>query len=103
MALIPRDIKNAVSDRTDVAEMISRHVALTRRGRSIVGLCPFHQEKSPSFYVIPDKQIYHCFGCQESGDVFKFLMKIEGLSFVEAIKELATAAGVTIEERELSP
>ncbi|MCA9489107.1 MAG: DNA primase, partial [Myxococcales bacterium] len=66
-------------------------------------LCPFHQEKSPSFNVIPDKQIYHCFGCQAGGDVFRFLMTIEGLSFVEAVKELAAPVGLEVEERELTP
>lgn len=100
---IPRDLVDAVRDRTDLAEVIGRHVSIQRRGRSYVGLCPFHQERTPSFHVIPDKGIYHCFGCQAGGDVFKFLMTLEGLSFVEAVKELATSAGVTIEDRELSP
>src|SRR5262245_11209971 len=103
MARIPRELVDAVRERTDIAEVIGRHVALTRRGRNLVGLCPFHQEKTPSFNVIPDKGIYHCFGCQAGGDVFRFLMTLEGLSFVEAIKELATAAGIPVEERELSP
>jgi DNA primase len=103
MAKIPREVVDAVRERTDIAEVISRHVALIRKGRSIVGLCPFHQEKTPSFHVIPDKGIYHCFGCQAGGDVFKFLMMLEGLSFVEAVKELATAVGIEIAERDLSP
>jgi len=99
---IPREVVDAVRDRTDLVELVSRHVSLARRGRSHVGLCPFHQEKSPSFHVIPDKGIYHCFGCQAGGDAFKFLMTIEGLSFVEAVKELAGPAGVEIAERELT-
>src|SRR5688572_24851567 len=103
MANIPREVVDAVRERTDIAEVVSRHVSLTRKGRSLVGLCPFHQEKTPSFNVIPDKGIYHCFGCQAGGDVFKFLMTLEGLSFVEAVKELAEAAGIVVEERELSP
>jgi DNA primase len=94
---------DAVRDRTDIVEVVKRHVTLTRRGGNFVGLCPFHQEKTPSFNVIPGKGIYHCFGCQAGGDVFKFLMQLEGLSFVESIKELAGPAGVTIEERELTP
>jgi len=94
---------DAIRDRTDIAEVIGRRVKLTRRGNSLVGLCPFHQEKTPSFHVIPGKDMYYCFGCQAGGDVFKFLTVIEGLSFVEAVKELAAAAGVTVEERELSP
>ena len=103
MPRIPRDIVDAVRDRTDLVEVIGRHVALSRRGKNFVGLCPFHQEKTPSFNVIPDKDIFHCFGCQTGGDVFKFLMLLEGLSFVEAVRELASAAGVEIEEREMTP
>ncbi|MEZ4238895.1 MAG: DNA primase [Myxococcota bacterium] len=102
MARIPRETVDAVRERTDIAEVIGRHVALARRGRNLVGLCPFHQEKTPSFNVIPDKGIYHCFGCQAGGDVFRFLMTLEGLSFVEAVKELAAPVGITIEERELT-
>ena len=102
MARIPREVVDAVRDRTELVEVVSRHVSLQRRGRSFVGLCPFHQEKTPSFHVIPDKGIFHCFGCQAGGDAFKFLMMIEGLSFVESVKELAAAAGVEIEERQLT-
>ena len=103
MGRIPREVVDAIRDRTDIVEVVKRHVTLTRRGGNFVGLCPFHQEKTPSFNVIPTKGIYHCFGCQAAGDVFKFLMQLEGLSFVESIKELAGPAGVTIEERELTP
>jgi len=103
VARIPRDIVDAVRDRTDLTEIIGRHVALSRRGKNFVGLCPFHQEKTPSFNVIPDKGIFHCFGCETGGDVFKFLMLLEGLSFVEAVRELAGPAGVTIEDREMTP
>jgi DNA primase len=100
---IPPEVVREIRERTDVVDVVSRYVTLKRRGSSIKGLCPFHQEKSPSFYVVPKKDIYHCFGCGESGDVFSFLMKIKGLTFPEAVKELAGPAGVTIEERELSP
>lgn len=103
MARIPRDVVDAVRDRTDIVEVVSRHVKLVRRGGNHVGLCPFHQEKSPSFNVNPSKGIFHCFGCNVGGDVFKFLMMIEGLSFMEAVKELAGPAGVAIQERELDP
>jgi DNA primase len=102
LARFPREVVDAVRDRTDIAEVVQRHVKLTRRGRNFVGLCPFHQEKTPSFNVIQDKGIFHCFGCQAGGDVFKFLQLIAGLSFGEAVRELATAAGVEIEERELT-
>ncbi|MCB9678823.1 MAG: DNA primase [Alphaproteobacteria bacterium] len=102
MARIPRDVVDAVRDRTDIVEVISRHVTLSKSGKDLKGLCPFHQEKSPSFHVVPSKGIYHCFGCQAGGDVFRFLMQIEGLSFSEAVRELAGPAGVMIEERELT-
>jgi DNA primase len=102
VARIPREIVDEVRSRTDIAEVIGRHVALQRRGRNLVGLCPFHQEKTPSFHVISEKGIFHCFGCQTGGDVFKFLMLVEGLSFLEAVKELAAPLNVTIEERELT-
>jgi len=100
---IPKPTIEAIRDRTDIAEIVRRHVTLTRRGRSHVGLCPFHQEKTPSFHVLPQKQIFYCFGCGAGGDVFKFMMELEGLSFIEAVKELAGPAGVVIEERELTP
>lgn len=102
MARIPREVVEAIRDRTDLVEVVGRHVALQKRGGSFVGLCPFHQEKTPSFHVIPAKAMYYCFGCQASGDAFRFLMEIEGLRFVEAVKELAGPAGVEVEERELT-
>lgn len=103
MARIPRHIIDQIRDRTDLVAVVERHVKLKQRGNSHVGLCPFHQEKSPSFHVVPHKHLYHCFGCGAAGDCFKFVMEIEGLSFIEAVRELAAAAGVTVEERELTP
>lgn len=100
---IPKSTIEEIRARTDIVEVIGRFVTLQSRGGRHVGLCPFHQEKSPSFHVIRAKQIYHCFGCKESGDAFRFLMKVQGLSFAEAAKELAGPAGVTIEERQLTP
>ncbi len=100
---IPREIIDQVRERTSILEVVQRHVTLKKKGNSWVGLCPFHQEKTPSFNVVPHKGIFHCFGCGEGGDVFKFIMKVQGLGFMEAIKELAGPAGVTIQERELSP
>jgi DNA primase len=102
VARIPREVVEAIRDRTDIVEVIGRHVKLQKRGNTWVGLCPMHQERSPSFHVIPTKQIYHCFGCQKSGDVFTFLKEIQGLSFFEAVKELAGPAGVTLPERDLT-
>lgn len=76
---------------------------LQKRGNSYVGLCPFHQEKSPSFHVVPHKHLFHCFGCGAGGDCFKLLMELEGLSFIEAVRELSTAAGVDLPSTELTP
>lgn len=103
MPEIPRPVIEEIRARTDLVDLIGRYVTLKAKGGSYLGLCPFHQEKTPSFNVVPSKGIYHCFGCGEGGDAFKFLMKHQGLSFVEAVKELAGPAGVTIEERALSP
>lgn len=99
---IPRQIVDEVRSRTDIVEVVGRVVTLRRAGRTYSGLCPFHNEKTPSFNVVPDKGIFHCFGCGEGGDVFSFLMKTRGVSFFEAVKELGDAAGVVVEERELS-
>jgi DNA primase len=103
MSRIPREIVDAVRDATDIVEVVQRHVALKKRGKDWLGLCPFHQEKTPSFHVIPSKGLFHCFGCQTGGDVFKFLNLVEGLSFFEAVKELGEEKGIEVEERELSP
>ncbi len=100
---VPREIIDQIRDRTDILEVVQRHVTLKRRGSSWVGLCPFHQEKTPSFNVVPSKAIFHCFGCGEGGDVFKFVMKVQGLGFMEAIRDLAGPAGVVVEERQLTP
>jgi DNA primase len=100
--LVPREVIEEIRERTDIVEVVSQVVTLRRKGSSLMGLCPFHQEKSPSFSVVPSKGIYHCFGCQEGGDVFAFLQKTRGLSFFEAVKELGEAAGLQVEERELS-
>lgn len=102
LARIPRETIDEIRDRVDIVAVVSKHVSLNRRGKTYKGLCPFHQEKTPSFHVIPDKHIFHCFGCQTGGDAFKFLMLLEGLSFIEAVKELAGSVGITIQERELT-
>lgn len=87
-------LKTTVLDRVSLEDVVGDHVRLQRRGRRLLGLCPFHQEKTPSFNVVPDKGFYKCFGCGEGGDVFSFVQKIEGLSFLEALKFLAERAGV---------
>jgi DNA primase len=88
---------NEVRDRANLIEVISAHTQLKKSGaRSFVGLCPFHQEKSPSFHVDPGKQVYYCHGCGAGGDVFSFLRAAEGLSFAEAAERLATRLGITL-------
>lgn len=88
--------KDEVKDKIDIVDYIGRTVALKPSGRNFRGLCPFHQEKSPSFFVSPERQSYHCFGCGESGDIFSFYEKIEGVSFWQALKDLAVDAGVEL-------
>ncbi|MBS6317046.1 MAG: DNA primase [Firmicutes bacterium] len=82
--------------RNDIADVVSSYVTLTRKGGNLFGLCPFHNEKTPSFSVAPDKQIYHCFGCKKGGGVINFIMEIEGLSFPEAVEFLAKRANIPL-------
>jgi len=78
-----------VKARADIVAIVSEHVALRRSGKNYVGLCPFHAEKTPSFTVSPDKQMFHCFGCQAGGDVITFVMRITGSDFPTAMERLA--------------
>src|SRR5271167_4814663 len=88
-----------VRSRADIVEIVGAHVRLKRAGRNFVGLCPFHNEKTPSFSVSPERGFFHCFGCGAGGTVFNFVMRIEGLSFPEAVSSLAARYGVTLPER----
>lgn len=97
--MIPDAIVEEVRLRADIVEIVGEHVALRRAGREFKGLCPFHHEKTPSFGVVPDRGFYKCFGCGESGDIFSFLMKHLGLSFVDAVKLVAARVGVEIPDR----
>jgi DNA primase len=90
------DIIGRVRDSIDIVDLISGYVSLKKTGKNHLGLCPFHSEKTPSFNVNPEKQIFHCFGCGAGGDVFKFLELQEGLNFPEAVKTLAGRAGITL-------
>lgn len=101
--MVPREVIEAIRERLDIVEVVGEVVTLQRKGGSHMGLCPFHQEKSPSFSVVQSKGIYHCFGCGEGGDAFAFVQKTRGISFFEAIKELGELVGVPVEERELRP
>ncbi len=97
--MISKDTINLVRDRTDIVAVITESVpSLKKRGRRFLGLCPFHKEKTPSFNVNPDTGLYHCFGCKESGDAIRFLEKVEGYPFADAVRALAERAGVAIEE-----
>lgn len=100
MARISDEDINHVRDATDIVSVVSEYVVLKQRGSDFWGCCPFHNEKTPSFHVIPQSQRWHCFGCGEGGDVFKFLVKKEGMTFPEAVRYLADRAHVTIHEEE---
>jgi DNA primase len=81
LSRIPESTIHEIRNRADIVGLVSRYVDLKQAGRNWKGLCPFHNEKTPSFNVNPDRQIFHCFGCQEGGDVLGFLMKHDGLTF----------------------
>ena len=96
------DLIEEIRSRNDIVDVISSYVKLKKQGATYFGLCPFHNEKSPSFSVTPGKQMYYCFGCGEGGNVYSFIMKYENYSFVEAVKMLADRAGITLPEAEYS-
>jgi DNA primase len=96
--LISDDVINQIRERVDIAEIVGQHVTLSRAGQNLKGLCPFHQEKSPSFNVSPSRQIFHCFGCGAGGNVFTFLMKLTGGAFPEIVRDLGRKVGVEIPE-----
>ena len=95
---IPDSIIQEVQNRSDIVEVISQYLPLKPAGKNFKALCPFHQEKTPSFMVSPERQIFNCFGCQVGGNVFSFLMKHESLTFLEALKMLADQSGVSLPE-----
>ena len=96
MARYSEEILNEVRQANDIVDVISQYVHLKRSGRNYFGLCPFHNEKSPSFSVSPDKQIFHCFGCGVGGNVITFISKIEGMNFVETVQSLAERANIQL-------
>ncbi|NMC44039.1 MAG: DNA primase, partial [candidate division Zixibacteria bacterium] len=97
---IPENKIDEIRTAADIVEVISAYLPLKRRGRNFLGLCPFHNEKTPSFSVSPDRQIFHCFGCGKGGNVFTFLMEHEHLSFVEATTLLADRYGIILPKYE---
>ncbi len=103
MGLIAEETLQQVLAATDIVDLVGRSVKLRRAGGNYVGLCPFHNEKSPSFNVSPSRQSYHCFGCGAGGNAFRFVMNHDGLSFAEAVRRLADAAGIRIQEEAFDP
>src|SRR3989339_714504 len=96
--LFPDQVLEEIKGRIDLADFISRYVELRHAGANYKGLCPFHQEKTPSFMVSPAKAIFKCFGCGAGGNLFTFVRDIEGVSFSEAVRMLAREAGVSLPE-----
>jgi DNA primase len=103
MSRINEETVREIRERCDIVEVISSYLPLRRSGANYLGLCPFHQEKSPSFNVNAPRQIFHCFGCGVGGNVFTFLMRMEGLTFPEAVKRLGEKIGVAVEETPVTP
>ena len=96
------DIIEEVRMKNDIVDVVSQYVKLNRRGNTYFGLCPFHNEKTPSFSVTPSKQMYYCFGCGAGGNVYNFVMEYENYSFGEALSHLADRAGVQLPRIEYS-
>jgi DNA primase len=100
MGLIPEEVIREIRERSDIVAVIGQHVNLRKAGHNHKGLCPFHNEKSPSFNVNGDKGFFYCFGCQKKGDVFTFLMEYDGKSFTEAAETLAEMCGIEVPRTE---
>ena len=100
---IPQSFIQELLARTDVVDIVGRYVPLKKGGANFMGLCPFHGEKSPSFSVSPSKQFYHCFGCGKNGNAISFLMDHAGMTFIEAVKDLAQQYGLQVPEDDISP
>ena len=101
--MIPQETVNLILDTARIEDVIGDFVTLKRRGGSYVACCPFHSEKTPSFYVTPSKGIYKCFGCGKAGSAVGFIMEYEHLSYVEALRYLAKKYGIEIVEEDLTP
>ena len=97
MARVPEETIERIRNTADIYDVVAQYVDLKKRGRNFFGLCPFHSEKTPSFSVAPDKQIYHCFGCGAGGNVFSFIVEHEKISFIEAVKQLGHKYGIQVD------
>jgi DNA primase len=98
--VIPQSFIQDLLNRVDIVDVVGRYVQLKKGGANFMGLCPFHNEKSPSFTVSPTKQFYHCFGCGAHGTAISFLIEYSGMGFVDAVKDLAQNVGMVVPERE---
>ena len=98
--MIPHEYIEELTRRTDIVDVVGNYVQLKRKGRLYGGLCPFHSEKTPSFYVYPDTQSFYCFGCGAAGDVISFVRKYNNLGYVETVKQLASRAGMPLPEED---
>src|SRR5690625_1229485 len=96
--VVSDEVIEKIRQENDIVDIVSEYVQLKKQGRNYFGLCPFHDEKSPSFSVTKDKQIFHCFGCGKGGNVISFLMEMESFSFVESLRHLADRSGVKLPE-----
>ena len=94
----PQSFLDELIARNDIVDVVGSYVSLTPKGGSFWGCCPFHNEKTPSFHVLPDKQFYHCFGCKKGGGVVNFVMEMEGLTYPDAIRFLAKRANIPVPE-----
>ncbi len=103
MAIISKETIHRIIAETDIVEVISGYIPLKRAGTNFLALCPFHDEKTPSFNVTPSRQIYHCFGCSEGGDVIRFVMNYENITFPEAAARLAERVGIQLENEAFDP
>ena len=99
----PEETVEEVRLRSDIVDVIGSYISLKKKGANHMGLCPFHNERTPSFSVNQNKQLYHCFGCGAGGNVFTFVMEYDNFTFVEALKHLADRAGVSLPEEEQTP
>ena len=96
----PEQFLEELEEKNPIEDVVGQYVNLTRRGSNLFGLCPFHNEKTPSFSVAPEKKIYYCFGCHKGGGVIHFIMEIEGLDYPDAVRFLAKRAGIEVPEDE---